>query len=286
MNLDPLRPLTKPVGPSVSAEAFTRIADMYDPASTERDNVRESYLENSISYRVSKRLIEVRRVDGDLVVVDASLKRKPHARAELEKALSDVVSVTGLDLDILPEWQYDQALTVTAAYGPYGTEKTAEQDANRLLLDAVLGDRELRAVTGWIHDTVLLCRGTNWYTIRTYRTGRVKVMQNEAPLHAYACFEETARALAHSLEHDLELPGVTADRFMERGLAMAFVQREAANAMLEQARQSLKARMWASHKAASADPRMKLNLTQLAKNLYTDRGNLSRLQKIAEAGDK
>lgn len=164
----------------------------------------------------------------------------------------------------------DDAKTV-AVYGRYEDEESATLDARRLLLRSVIdADAQLQAV-GWDANAVILARGANYFLVyRTHPDGQITVEYEEKALDAYVRYASVVEELASEMSDEL--------RGMHREVVSAWLRKESAYALTEQARLTL------SFALRSFGLAPTMSTAELARGLYTDRGNLSRaIAKAAKA---
>lgn len=172
----------------------------------------------------------------------------------------------------------DESETLSMEVYAYEEEKDAYRDACRLTLRWVLDSEttEVRHLTGWQKDVVMLVCGADFYSIRTYCTGEIKIDGSEEIQLAYKSFIEAATELSAEIEFKGDMPGLRENSFYGR-IASAFVQREAAQALQAYSRHTLSLGI----DAATSIDRIggqKLNMSDLARSLHTDRPNLTRYQ--------
>ncbi|TCC32034.1 hypothetical protein [Kribbella speibonae] len=232
-------------------------------------------------YRVDDRLIEIWTLSPGPVVIEFGYSEVAGSREKLANRLRDLVEM-GLEIDALPSWQFDETSEVVSVRAGYASADEARADGRRLLVAATIRSDELRFATGWDRDMVFLVRGIDWYTIRTHGNGTIDFKVNEEPLNAHMTYAKACGDLSRDIEYTLELVGNEMGPFA-RKVAAAFVQRDAANALLAQARQSLRVSMEGVDRVAEAGGDG-ANLSELARKLHTDRANLYKLMPSRRPG--
>ncbi len=218
-------------------------------------------------------------VNGQIVLVLGEFQRQEGAVDRLSEELKDFLADNGLDVEELNDEEFDEDLRITRVLGPYASGEESAADAQRALLGFAIAG-EVRWMTGWKLDVVMLLRGHDWYIVRTRQNGAVEVEACEDVLPAHGYYVEACNKLARELEYGSSVIRDSTDSWT-RKIATAFVQREAGRALAAQARHSLKvtfegiARI---KKLRPGSPHSQVNISELARNLYTDRPNLSKLQ--------
>jgi hypothetical protein len=237
--------------------------------------------------------VGVFRIGGELVVATAEFFPAPHAEEQATQKLAnlnqiarrhDLGSFTADDLD---PWEVDGEVRTTAVHGGYTQAAEACQDGRRRLLGLLLGSVALRRVAGWETDAVLLGRGYDYYLLRTHRDGSIELSYGEQPLDAYGRYAKLVSDLAEELVplddphrlgtvHPLLPPTVR-----------AWLYREAAEAIGDQARVTLRAGLkglvTTGELGRRAQQPGRSSVAKLADRLHTDPAKLKRA--IAAAVD-
>ncbi|OJF14553.1 hypothetical protein [Couchioplanes caeruleus] len=224
-------------------------------------------------YRIDQTLIEV----WDLpkygpAVLEIVYTEVPGDRQAKKNGIFKYHDEMGADLDEWPSWHFEETNELVSVRAGYTSVDEARADARRLLLKLAINSPELRFFTGWGLDAVLVVRAQNWYTIRTKHNGTIEFWVDEEPLEAHGRYANKATQLAREVRNNFDIPVPPG----MRKVAEAFIQREAANASLLQARQSLRI-ILESIDRHDTDADKKMNIAELARNLYTDRANLYKL---------
>ncbi|WP_155387711.1 hypothetical protein [Catellatospora paridis] len=231
-------------------------------------------------YRVENRYWQHVNLLGEFWVLEFGYR--PAADA-LKKATDELEALKkrdyGIDFDVtsLNPWELDEDHEIIGVYGHYADEEQAIQDARRMLLAHAIGSDELRAGTGWDLDCVLLVYGMHWYTIRTHRSGIIDVRVNEDTLLASETYGTTVFELAEEFRDSRSLNITDVAAPIVAKVVEAWLRREAATAMLDQARLSLRVRMEGLDRIQQHPDIPEVNLSDLARKLHTDRPNLYRL---------
>jgi hypothetical protein len=209
--------------------------------------------------------------------LSAWLAPESHAAFRIDNQMA--WTFRALEKPVLVHWTFtspDDSETRNMKVYAYEDEKDAYQDACRLTLQWVLDSKtiEVRHLTGWQKDVVMLVRGADFYSIRTHYTGEIKIEGSEEIQLAYKYFVELATDLSAEIEFKGDMPGLRENSLYGK-IASAFVQREAAQALQAYARHVLSLGL---DGAASIEKLggLKINMSQLARSLHTDRPNLTR----------
>ncbi|TCC08397.1 hypothetical protein [Kribbella soli] len=271
VRLAPLLPMTEisrePVAGGELANLAAEIESLRESASPPALNPPEYY-------QVDDRLIEIWNLSAGPAVIEFTQVEVPGARAALKEKLHELVEL-GLDVDRLPQWQIEETSEISRIFTGYLTEDEARADGRRLLLDATIRSPDLRFMTGWERDALLLVRGLDWYTIRTRADGSISYKVNEEPLNAHMTYAEMGGRLARDVEYGPPF-GDDLGPFAKK-VASAFIHREAADALLAQARHSLRVTMQGIDRVEQAGGGP-MNLGELARRLYTDSSELVNLR--------
>lgn len=162
-----------------------------------------------------------------------------------------------------------ELVTTVALYRDYPAEEAAVQDARRLLLRSVLVSNAQRQATGWRTNIVVLARGFEYYNIfRTHADGTIDIEYAENPLNAYAYYQSAVEKLVN----DLVNMKWEDSPLQQTDLVTAWLRREAADALLAQARSTLSGRLFLFGLQDES-----VSISELARSLHTDRANLSRM---------
>jgi hypothetical protein len=273
MKFENLRQLATTIGTALRDEEYAKIAAAID-------GDEETELEG---YRLDAYGMAALQVDGVLAMVEYTHRPVAGAREKAAAGWLKKYEEFGLNVDSLSPWEFDEEVVQTAIYGGYASEQDARDDVRRLLLARTLDSSQLRAAAGWDLDVVMLVKGYDFFTLRTHATGQIEVEVNEAPLSAYATYGEAVRGLASEIEDafddafDEQVFPRSVNGALMRKIAHAWLHREAASAMLDQARHSLRVAMEGADRIGQADKSAEINLAELARNLHTDRANLYKL---------
>lgn len=166
-------------------------------------------------------------------------------------------------------------------YGPYEELEAARDDAWRRLTAYALDQGLARRVARWGESVVALLRDwDNEYIVVEARRGFFRVERVYAVLEGYGCYVERVRAFAQLIEGD----SAAEPNPVLRAVVSAWLQRDAADAWLEQARLSMGVALagFAALQKLDASPPLP-SVSELARGLGTDRPNLVRALKRAEA---
>jgi hypothetical protein len=290
--------LAQLAGIPLEGEDFARVAALLDRDDTRpapdptaaQDSNADLELE---SYRIEATAVGVFRIAGELVVATRELFPAPHADEQATQKLGDLNQLAGqhgqdpFTVDDLDPWEVDGEVRTTAVHGGYAQPAQACQDGRRRLLGLLLGSAALRRVAGWEADVVLLGRGYDYYLLRTHRDGSIELSYGEQPLDAYGRYAKLVSDLAEELVplddphrlgtvHPLLPPTVR-----------AWLYREAAEAIGDQARVTLRAGLkglvTTGELGRRAQQPGRSSVAKLADRLHTDPAKLKRA--IAAAVD-
>jgi hypothetical protein len=185
-------------------------------------------------------------------------------------------------------------------YLGYADEEAAYQDALRLIVSTALKDGTVEAITGWGGDAVVLLPGAfgGAYTVRI-----ASVLGDPTQSGLYAAediapeeisdagdvfadqIDELIGDLAERADN-LTATGVPDEAELLRDLALPWLSKEAAQHRAASARQRFLA---AAHPSGGiVGPRQLITMSELARRLYVDRGNLTRTinQALAEEAQR
>lgn len=243
-------------------------------------------------YRIGMRYVQAYRLNETYVVVESLFTQaagaKEKAASTWAKEFEDIMGGP----EAMQEWlnkisptnfeEEDEVVNIWSC----SSEEEARADTRRLALSwAQESGRNLIAWTGWGADMVLFVGGdANFYVFRTFADGTTEIDKYEDGLHASTGYGDSVGKLADEIYvdprkfgiHDMGNP--TTGKVVE-----AWLRREAADAMLNAARASLRVRMEGYDKinqVALEDPGdngFVGNISELARKLHTDRANLYRL---------
>lgn len=173
-------------------------------------------------------------------------------------------------------------------------EGRIRDDARRLFLSQSLSNGGARMSTGWRGRVVALvpeevgAKESN--IIRTLADGGIECTHTYNVLDAYAKYSEWVNALSsefgssdEKLEAGIGTPDTTPFGFPMANIVQSWLMREAAEAALHQARHSLKFGLAAFSRLPSYGIAPGGSVSELARSLHTDRPNLARAIKSAEA---
>lgn len=173
-------------------------------------------------------------------------------------------------------------------------EAVIRDDARRLFLSQSLSNGAARMSAGWRGRVVALVPeevGAKESKIfRTLPDGGIECTHTYNVLDAYAKYSEWVNALAsefgtsdEKLEAGIRTPDTTPFGFPVDSIIQSWLMREAADAALQQARHSLKFGLAAFSRLPSTGTESGGSVAELARSLHTDRPNLARAIKSAEA---
>jgi hypothetical protein len=230
--------------------------------------------------------VGVFRIGGELVVATAEFFPAPHAEEQATQKLAnlnqiarrhDLGSFTADDLD---PWEVDGEVRTTAVHGGYTQAAEACQDGRRRLLGLLLGSVALRRVAGWETDAVLLGRGYDYYLLRTHRDGTIDLSYGEQPLDAYARYAKLVSDLAEELVPPDDPHRLGPVHPLLPPTVRAWLHREAAEAIGDQARVSLRVGLKGLVTTGELGRRTqqpgKSSVVKLAGRLHTDPAKLKR----------
>jgi hypothetical protein len=175
-----------------------------------------------------------------------------------------------------------------------GDDDATRDDVRRLFLAHSIRTGAARRFTGWRERIVAMipeevgAKETN--ILRTTADGQIEATHTYNVLDAYATYAQWVNELAFEFGSTDELlmmdnarkPGP--DEIEVLGIAQAWLLREAATAQLEQARHSLKFGLAGHARWLQEYPEGdRMSVAELARSLHTDRPNLSKVIKTAEA---
>jgi hypothetical protein len=252
MNLPILRSLAQLAGTPLEDEDLAQVAALLDRDDTRpspdptqaQDSNADLELE---SYRIDVTAVGVFRIGGECFVATAEFFPAPHAEQQAAQRLADLNQMAGryhLDhftADDLDPWEVDGEVRTTAVHGGYAQATEACQDGRRRLLGLLLGSAALRRVAGWETDTVLLGRGYDYYLLRTHRDGSIDLSYAEQPLDAYARYAKLVSDLAEELVPLDDRHRLGTVHPLLPPTVRAWLYREAAEAIGDQARVTLRA---------------------------------------------
>jgi hypothetical protein len=191
---------------------------------------------------------------------------------------------------------YDWEPVGTPRIFHFDTEEEAEirDDACRLFLSQSLSNGAARMSAGWRGRVVALVPeevgAKESKIIRTLPDGGIEWTHTYNVLDAYSKYSEWVNALASEfgstddkLEAAIRTPDTTPFGFPVNSIVQSWLMREAADAALQQARHSLKFGLAAFSRLASTGTESGGSVAELARSLHTDRPNLTRAIKSAEA---
>lgn len=173
-------------------------------------------------------------------------------------------------------------------------EAEIRDDACRLFLSQSLSNGAARMSAGWRGRVVALVPeevgAKESKIIRTLPNGGIESTHTYNVLDAYAKYSEWVNALAsefgstdEKLEAGIRTPDTTPFGPPVDSIVQSWLMREAADAALQQARHSLKFGLAAFSRLASTGTESGGSVAELARSLHTDRPNLARAIKSAEA---
>lgn len=173
-------------------------------------------------------------------------------------------------------------------------EAEIRDDACRLFLSQSLSNGGARMSAGWRGRVVALVPeevgAKESKIIRTLPDGGIECTHTYNVLDAYAKYSEWVNALAsefgtsdEKLEAEIRTPDTTPFGFPVDSIVQSWLMREAADAALQQARHSLKFGLAAFSRLPSIGTESGGSVSELARSLHTDRPNLVRAIKSAEA---
>jgi hypothetical protein len=283
MDFPTLRRLAQPAGTPLEDADLARVVALLDrddtcptPDPTQaRDAVADLELE---SYRIDATAVGVFRIGGELVVATKELFPAPHAKEQAAQELADLNQMAGrYDLD---PWEVDGEVRTTAVHGGYAQAAQACQDGRRRLLGLLLGSAALRRVAGWEADAVLLGRGYDYYLLRTHRDGTIELSYAEQPLDAYARYAKLVSDLAEELVPPDDPHRLGPVHPLLSPTVRAWLYREAAEAIGDQARVTLrvglKGLVTVGELARRAQQPGRSSVAKLADRLHTDPAKLKR----------
>jgi hypothetical protein len=286
-----LRSLAQLAGTPLEGENLTRVAALLDRDDTRPtpdptgDQEPDADLELE-SYRVDATAVGVFRIAGELFVATAEFFPAPHADEQATQKLGDLNQLAGqhgLDpytADDLDPWEVDGEVRTTTVHGGYAQATEACQDGRRRLLGLLLGSAALRRVAGWEADVVLLGRGYDYYLLRTHRDGSIDLSYGEQPLDAYARYAKLVSELAEELVPLDDPHRLGTVHPLLPPTARAWLYREAAEAIGDQARVTLRAGLkglvTTGELARRAQQPGRNSVVKLADRLHTDPAKLKR----------
>jgi hypothetical protein len=166
----------------------------------------------------------------------------------------------------------------------HGSDEQAVDEARRLLLAETLDTQAMRRFAGWRDRVVALIRDLwgEYKIVRTLADGAIEMDHGYSVLDGVTIYANWVRELAQELR-DVRV-GDPADFAIFNLVVHPWLVKEAAEAELEQARFSLRYGIGGITRSGrigtSADGA--ITISELARGLYTDRANLSRLVSSAE----
>lgn len=242
-------------------------------------------------YRIGMHYAQAYLLNGTYVVVESLFKPEPEARKKAAATWAthyqDIVGgPEQLEswLDRLPPSNFDETPEIVGIW-TYSSEDEARADTRRLALTwATEAGNNLFAYAGWGADAVLFVRAdVDWYVIRTFGDGTIKILGHEDSLQGSAQYGEQVGKLADEIDNDPRKFGIhEMGNPMVGRIVEAWLRREAAEVMLDVARQALRHRMEGLDRITElaqqhGEEQYALNFSELARKLYTDRPNLYRL---------
>ncbi|SED63944.1 hypothetical protein [Ruania alba] len=179
-------------------------------------------------------------------------------------------------------------------------EDATADDAVRLFLSQSLTNGGAERFAGWRERIVALIPeevgAKESKIIRTLADGTLERTHTYNVLDAYSTYARWVNQLANefgstdeNLAAGISIPDTAPLEPLTPNIVQAWLMREAAQAQLDQARASLKFGLAAQarmHEHTSPDTDADVSIAELARSLHTDRPNLTRAIKAAEADAK
>lgn len=172
-------------------------------------------------------------------------------------------------------------------------EGEMSKDAQRLFIAQSIENGAARNFAGWRERIVVMipeevgAKETNIF--RTTADGRIEATHTYNVMTAYGTYAGWVHDLAEEfigsdemLEAGIKAPDTTPFGPFASGIVQAWLERNMAEAVLEQARTSLKMGLGAFDMMATLTPSEGASIAELARSLHTDRANLTKVIKSAQ----